>query len=170
MQNLTSRLIWGGLFIFLGVVFLADNLLPGEVWGSVIRWWPVFLIAFGLWIALVHRRSLVAGVLFMFFGAALLAGNLGLFTFSLWTLWPLFLVAIGLSILLRQGSSKDKASADALSEVVVFGGAKRHVDSDSFKQGSLTAVFGSIELDFRDTQFADDAELEVVAVFGGVEL
>ena len=54
--------------------------------------------------------------------------------------------------------------------VAVFGGCERRVTSTNFQGGKATAVFGGIELDFRDCDMQSDAVLEINCVFGGVEV
>lgn len=170
MQNISTRLVWGGLFILLGMLFLAETLFDAEVVGSVVRWWPTLIILLGIWIGFRQRAAIVLGALIVFLGAVLLAGSLDIVQFNLWNLWPLILVAIGISILFRPGASGDASQVEELSEVTVFGGTKRVVDSKGFKHGTVTSVFSGTEIDFRNTTFADNAVVEVVAVLGAIEM
>lgn len=57
--------VGAALLIFLGLMFLANNfgLLPWSVWGTLWRFWPVFLILAGLQMFMGDSR----GVRLLFF-------------------------------------------------------------------------------------------------------
>lgn len=59
-----SSLIWATLLITLGAILLLNNLgmLPWSIWGTLVRFWPIVLIALGAEI-LVGRSQPVAGAL-----------------------------------------------------------------------------------------------------------
>jgi hypothetical protein len=57
-----------------------------------------------------------------------------------------------------------------LNAVAVFGGCERRVSDPNFQGGRVTAIFGGVELDFRDADIASEAILEINCVFGGVEI
>jgi len=53
----------------------------------------------------------------------------------------------------------------------VFGGVERRITMQDFRFGRVSAVFGGVVLDFHDAGIdGDKAEIEVNAVFGGVEI
>ena len=79
--------------------------------------------------------------------------------------WPILLVIVGVRILLggrkassqgsyRQGSTVQSDSG-ALGATYVFGGGKQQITSQRFSGGSVTAVFGSAQIDLRDASLAD---------------
>jgi hypothetical protein len=129
------------------------------------------------------------GFLLILAGVFLQLNKLGLTHLSFADLWPIALIAVGL--LLMWGSletrgflrSKAKALKDfrdqvtgatdpltMLNAVAVFGGCERRVAGQNFQGGRATAVFGGIELDFRDADMQDEAILEINCIFGGVEI
>jgi hypothetical protein len=57
-----------------------------------------------------------------------------------------------------------------MNAVAVFGGCERRVAIQNFQGGRATALFGGIELDFRDADMESEAILEVNCIFGGVEI
>ena len=77
---------WGGnivpafILIFLGIVFLANNLglIPWYIWGELWRFWPLFLILLGVQYLL--GRSVIAKVIM---GAITLLVLVGLFLYAL---------------------------------------------------------------------------------------
>jgi Cell wall-active antibiotics response 4TMS YvqF len=53
----------------------------------------------------------------------------------------------------------------------IFSGVERRVTAKDFRFGRISAVFGGAELDFHDADIeGDTGELEINAIFGGVEL
>jgi len=58
-----------------------------------------------------------------------------------------------------------------MNATAVFGGIERRISVRDFRGGRVSAVFGGIELDFRDADIdGNEAVLEVNAIFGGAEI
>jgi len=71
----TGKIVWGMFLIFLGLVFLLDNLaIINFYWGSVWRFWPVIFILIGMNILISRLENknlvttLVALITFLVFG------------------------------------------------------------------------------------------------------
>lgn len=97
------------LLVALGIVFLLSNigLLPGDVWDSILRLWPVILIVIGL--DSIYKREGLVGAIFMIgLGTVFLLANLGILALNVWQLvlrlWPVLLVAIGLDLVVGRRS------------------------------------------------------------------
>jgi hypothetical protein len=176
-------MFFGGLIIAIGTIWLLDNLgivHAHDVW----RYWPAILVVVGL-ARLVHARSsgsilwgtVVAGV-----GTLMLLDNLGIFYFDWHRYWPLLIIGWGVLILLRpwhwhgpwHGAplpGADSSSKDTASLWAIFGGSKRQVDSQDFRGGDISVMFGGIELDLRKAAIAAEfAMIDVSAMFGGIEI
>ena len=53
----------------------------------------------------------------------------------------------------------------------VFGGVERRITAQDFRFGSVSAVFGGVELDFHGADIdGEEAVMEVNVIFGGVEI
>ena len=93
------------LLILVGLFFLLSNLnmIPGDGWSLVIRFWPLVFII-GALDDLINYKW-VGAVINFGLGAILLLANLGYFQWSAWQLilrlWPVFIIAIGLDIAFR---------------------------------------------------------------------
>jgi hypothetical protein len=164
--------------IAIGVLFLLDNFgFPvGVVWG----YWPVILIAIGL-AKLVDSRDTpgrTGGAIIMIVGLILIGDKIHvpfLDNVSLWSLWPLALIAFG--IIMFWGALEGRhpgiprgGSTDGLNQYAIFGGGKRRITGD-FKGGDVFALFGGYEVDLRGASMAaDEAVINVNAMFGGVEI
>jgi predicted membrane protein len=178
---------WGLIIVLIGVGLLLEHLgvIPFD---PLARYWPLLLVVFGV-MNLTTQSGRFFGFLLIFAGIFLQLNKLGITHFSFADLWPIALIAVGL--LLMWGSletrgflrAKAKAFQDfrdqvtgatgpltMLNAVAIFGGCERRVAGANFEGGKATAVFGGIELDFRDADINDEAILEVNCVFGGVEI
>lgn len=90
----------------------------------------------------------------------------------------LIIIYLGVRILTGTQSwnwSGSNASAptqsEILNEVVVFGPLNRTINSEHFRGGRVTVVFGGGELDLRGAKLAESTTpLEVTVVFGGLKL
>jgi predicted membrane protein len=176
-----QRLVPAMILIGLGAFFLLSNLNILR-FREVIQYWPVILIAAGV-VKLVdsqYSSGRVGGAVLLSIGGLLLSRNLGIIEFSLHDLWPLILIAAGLLMLVNrvwEGAPRDRlrgrtdSSTHRLTEHAVFGGIKRGIKSQAFEGGEVAAVFGGVELDLTQADFAGPSvTVEVDAVFGGVEI
>jgi hypothetical protein len=181
-QDAHQGLVPAIVLIAVGAIFFLNNLHILS-WREISAYWPVALIAAGLYKIVDSNdglRRTVGGVL-MAIGGLLLANNLGYLDFSWRELWPLLLIGLGVMMLLdRVGwswtvrlypSAGSTSNANVLFETAVFSGGKRKLAVPDFRGGKVDAVFGGFEIDLRNCDIAgDSAVLELNAVFGGVEL
>jgi len=97
------------LLIAVGIVFLLNNTgtLQGNIWDTLLSYWPVILIVIGL-DNLYRQEGLVGAVFMIGLGTVFLLSNLGYLNVNIWQmvvrLWPLLLVAIGLDIVIGKRS------------------------------------------------------------------
>lgn len=68
------------------------------------------------------------------------------------------------------GSNSDTTNGDVININAVFAGTDRRILSQNFKGGKVVTMFGGVKLDFREAVLADVNELEIVCLFGGIEL
>lgn len=175
----------GGVLIFLGLVFFLENTdmihFPFQYY---IFSWPSIFLFIGI---IMLLKSTNKG-----FGFILLSiGVLGMLTRIFPSLYlgdmiiPLILLAIGLLIIFKRhskfggpGKFKDhrnmrtgSTSKDKIEEVNIFGGGAKTITSENFMGGDVCAFFGGSELDLTRSKMAPgDNVLDIVALFGGVEL
>lgn len=179
--RISGQLVFGLAAILFGVVFLLDNmdLIDGR---QYVRFWPVFLIAFGVVRLLQHRSSgtgRFVGSIFIIIGAILLLRTLGMTEIGFRDLWPLILVLIGGSLIWGSTSrtravSVDGPPPDASSTVsgfAVLGAFQRSVSTQDFRGGELTAIMGGCELDLRQADIKEaEAYLTTFAFWGGIKI
>lgn len=184
MERTKKLIFWGLALMIAGTLLLARNLdiLP-IAFPDYLFSWKMILILVGTYVAFVKQRwgglfPLGLGVYFIIpdiFGVELV---------ELHRLWPLVLIFIGAGLILKINSPKSKKKEkyykqrtsfdindDFMEAVAIFGGGNKKVSSYNFKGGTVTAVFGGMEIDLTNCTLAkENVEIEVVAVFGGVSL
>lgn len=168
----TGRALVGIGFIALGTLFLLDEAGALDAGAVIADWWPaIFLVAAGLeLLARPPRRigALVFGVL----GLLLLGATTGSVAGSMLALlWPLAVIALGAWLLVRRPTAAQGATVDSTFDAaVLFSGRALVNSSQDFRGGNATAVFGGVEVDLTGARILDTADVEAVAVFGGVDL
>jgi predicted membrane protein len=171
-NNNRPRIIFGILLIVLGTLFLLDNynLFDFSIPSFIFKWQSI-LIILGAYLLLNNSKD--SGLILISIGL------IGLFP----NFWPLLLVVLGLYIIFRQSRGNSPKSNhkgfynenpsnlnvnEFLDDVSIFGGGKKIVNSQNFKGGKITSIFGGSEIDFYDAKLADGVNyLDVVCIFGG---
>lgn len=174
-----GRLVVGIILIALGALFLLrtydllDFFIPDFLFT-----WEYFFIGIGI-VLLLAAKNKTMGVIFVAIGLFNLVPDL----------WPLLLVGLGLYLITRKGNlhkysefksgdTEPAGAADAqfsqrdiLNEVSIFGGGTKIVDTDNFKGGSITSIFGGSEINLSQCKLAEGVNyLEITAIFGGSTL
>jgi predicted membrane protein len=171
------------LFILLGVGMLFKQLGIYDFGDLISTWWPMILIAIGLTRLTSNPASKTSGIIITLLGLFFQGRELGLITMSFGELfWPVVIIAIGISILIpsRSFSSKTKfdfrgdfkeVNDEVIDKFSLFSTIKTNNVSGNFRGGSLTAVFGGIDLDLRNSTISKEgAKLDVTAAFGGMNI
>ena len=164
-----KRAIIGFILVFIGAIFLLDNLgFDIDIPYYLFSWPAVFVI-----IGVVNLLSGNGRVALIFFGLATIFYLHYYDIVRIRDIWPLVLIIIGLSFILRKRSgprSVSESKEDYFDEVAIFGGTERKYISEKLKGGKVSCVFGSAEIDLRGSKAQDGAVIDVFCMFGGVEL
>ena len=165
-----GRLYFGSVIVAVGVILLLDNagtVDAGDIFGT---WWPALVVAAGLLMLAANPGHWVMPLLVTAVGVALLLSTLDVVDIGDF-LWPAILVAVGLVVIFgRSVGGRSTDTGSTVSNFTVFSGSELASHSDSFEGGSVSAVFGGVELDLRDAQLAPEAALDVFTAFGGVDI
>ncbi|MFW6174473.1 MAG: LiaF transmembrane domain-containing protein, partial [Chloroflexota bacterium] len=174
-----DRLFLGLLVIAAGVLLLLETTnVTDDAFGT---WWPVFVIAVGLWPMVKGGfRPMLGPAIITFVGAWFLVENVTDLEVDAGVVWPVIIIAIGVALAFGwRGRGRtsaaagrvDSSSGGALRVSALFGGTERRVSSKSFRGGSVSATFGGVELDLRDAAMeGGQATLDVNVMFGGVDI
>ncbi len=183
MKNNNSKMIAGVLLIIIGVFAFAGNLLglPFHFTHYIFSI-PSLLMIIGLFILLKHNNS---------FSGVMLIGVGGLWFLSRYTnmpikyyiaeYWPILLILLGIYLIFRKQdyqkhhcctkNEDENLDADFIDDVSILSGGTKTINSQNFKGGKATAIFGGSTLDLYNANLAEGTNtLEVVAIFGGIEI
>ena len=178
-KNFLVRAFFGVTIAAFGGVLLLKNLEIikfdswNVFWGMV---WAAGLILAGLMTIFSSRRASlrVWGLLLMTIGVSIGLGAYGVINISVWKIfWPVILIAIGLMVSVgSDGHKRSKKSAADVSgneKIAIFYGEESRVKGD-YTGGSVTAIFGGVELDLRQAKIKDGAVIDVFTFCGGVNI
>lgn len=195
----SSRFLLGLGAIFLGVLFLADNLDWFDV-DPLLDWWPLLLVGFGVSKLLAGRIGL--GVVWTVIGTLIFVDNVITSIEPDDFFFPLVLIGFGTLMItralerqrgrelgltaappegagwrhrVRHGAWRDRGryATDAadVHAFALMGGATRRCHSQEFRGGEAIAVMGGSEIDLRSARLAPEgAVLDVLAFWGVVEV
>lgn len=169
----------GAIVVAVGLLLLLDNM--GIVrFRDIWQYWPVLLIVWGVSHILTgHNAFCYAwGGVIALIGALFLLNNLDIMVFNFHLIWPLIIIAVGVGLLLhaferqQYGIAGRAASSDPMAEgFAVFGNTKRRIDSQDFRGGKASSVFGEVIFDLRNaTMTVDEAVIDLDVVFGAVKI
>ncbi len=176
-------LFWGAFLTLAGLALLLDQMGIVSV-ERLWRFWPMILILLGLW-NLTCRSGRVFGAVMVILGVLFQLDTLGIAHFGWGQLWPLAIIGAGVlmmwsSLKARRvsqvvsgalGGDSQGDPRTTLNGVAIFSGLERRVTTQDFQGGIVTAIFGGVEIDFTEANMqADEATLEVNAIFGGAEI
>lgn len=175
-----SNILWGLLFIGLGVIIGLNSFGITDINFFFDGWWTL-LIIIPCTIEFFRSRNKVINLIGIATGVALLLTCQGLLTFEmLWKLMlPVLLVIIGLSLVFkdalfgRSNASFKKAGerkVQADNHFAAFSSKNIKYDGQVFYGNDLTAVFGSVVCDLRNATITEDIIINANATFGGIEI
>jgi hypothetical protein len=187
-------MIWGLIVVFIGVALLLDNMdiLP---FSHVSRFWPMLVVLFGL-MSITTQSNRSFGFICIVAGILLQLNKFGLIHLRFHDIWPLAIIAFGVLLIwgsletrfavrkkfkidwtnleevkaYKQKIMDESNDPSTFTAVAVFSGCERRYTGQHFQGGTVTSIFGGVELDFRDADIDDEALLEVTCIFGGVEI
>lgn len=173
-----SNILWGIVFVTLGVIFGINALEIAYIDIFFDGWWTLFIII-PSFIGLFKDSNKEANLILLLIGGILFLSCRGLFSFALaWKLmFPAILVIIGLSFIFKNlfesdemEESKIRATGKKKEYCVTFSSNNLYFEKDEFETCDITAVFGSIQCDLRKCEIKEDKVINVTSVFGGVDI
>ncbi len=175
----------GFIFIFVGLIITGyrTGFISDYAYDLFISW-QMLLIGIGL-VQIVSNRSVFSGLILITIGGIFIAPHL--FQYQLISgnlMLPAAFIIVGILFIFRNrlgfGNRRKEFSfdhqfavnSDYVQENYIFGGGKIAVESNNFKGGKFSAVFGGGQLDLSRATLSDEGVnvLQVDLVFGGLEI
>ena len=182
----------GIILILLGVGFLLDQTNVIEFSQIISTYWPSIIILIGISGMFERKSSKVGNYIVILLGVLLQLNKLGYLDYNVFNLfWPIVLILIGLNVIFSKGVRSHNSNVNietvmekneenwsgnitlenTIDSFVLFSGLETNNQSQEFKGGKASAVFGAIELDLREAQLQNnEGYMEVTAIFGGIEI
>ena len=180
MSNLVKdkRVLLGGFFILVGLFWILEivDVIPYYIFREFLSV-PGFSFLLGLFLLLSSRHKLL-GAIFTVFGGYFLLDEFFYIPYNVERLiFPTFLIVIGAFIIFR-GKKKsfddyeiEPESMDFFDEVSVFGGGEKIINSNNFRGGKITSIFGGSELNLKGAKLSEGKKLiDIFILFGGTKL
>lgn len=182
MRNKISNLIWGLIFIVIGLGIAGDVM---NLWNFKLffpGWWTMFIII-PCFISIIRSGINVGSTTGLIIGIMLLLAQYVKFNFNYWGLIvPVILIIVGLKIVF-QGMGRNLLPMENKTYIegqsgyntnrkeynAVFASNNIRI-TDQFIGTSLNAVFGGISIDLRDAIIDSDVEITATAVFAGIDI
>ena len=177
-MNKMSNILWGTVFIILGIIFGLNALEITNINIFFDDWWTLFIIV-PCFIGLFKEEEKTGNLIGLVIGSCLLLGSLDVIAFDLlWKLLvPMILVFIGLSFLFKDAfHHKVKSEIKKLNQeggkeyCATFTGQDIDFSNEVFDGCSLTAVFGGVKCDLRNAIIKEDVLIHTSAIFGGITI
>ena len=177
-MNKISNLLWGLFFIGIGIIFGLNALGITDINIFFTGWWTLFIIV-PCFIGLFKDEDKTSNLIGIIIGLGLLLGCLDIVDFSLiWkSLFPIILVMIGISFIFKDTlNSKIKKEMKKLNKKETkeycscFSGQTIDFQNEEFLGCSISAVFGGIKCDLKDSIIKEDVIINANSIFGGITI
>ena len=176
-----NRILWGLVFIVLGIV-IALNALDIINFNIFFNGWWTLLIIIPCFIGLFDttNESKIGNIIGMIVGIVLLLLCQGWIRFDLiFKLFiPAILVFIGLYLIcgnlfrnkVVEKINEVKNTKNSESICATFSEQLINKNDEDFKSANVDAIFGSVVLDLTKAKIKDEAVITASAIFGGIDI
>ncbi|NLZ80628.1 MAG: cell wall-active antibiotics response protein [Clostridiales bacterium] len=179
MKNKTSNILWGLVFIVIGLGFAGNTF---DLWYFELffdGWWTLFIIVPCV-ISLAQNGFNTGSIIGLVIGVILLLSAQGILPEGvLWKLMiPVILILIGVSLIFKDTLYHNKVKAKINFNYnskgpdysAIFSGQKIVFAHEPFTGASINAIFGGVDLNLRDAIITEDVVMDCNAIFGGVDI
>lgn len=166
-----SRTLLGSLIVLVGAGFLLDGLNAWDFSSFAANWWPLLIVILGGISLLTNPRLWVWPGVIIVAGVLLQLRESDVVSFNVWSvIWSLAIVVAGLSLVFHHSQGRRSTNDNQTDLFVVFSGTDDRNNSDDYTGGTLSAIFGGINLDLRGSVIKKKATLDIFTLFGGADL
>lgn len=177
MRNRVGNMLWGIVFILVGIGFAGNVLYDWNFNLFFEGWWTLFIIV-PCAISIVQSGLRMSNAIGLCIGILLFLSDRYDSNLIGELIWPLILVAIGISFLFKNSafSRADAQRAKAVNTdgmidiTAVFGSRREQYNMEEFRGATMNAVFGGVTLDLRGAIINEDVTINCSAIFGGIDI
>lgn len=177
-MNKISNLLWGCVFIVVGVIFGLNALNITDINIFFDGWWTLYIIV-PCFIGLFQEKEKTGNLIGLVIGICLLLGAQDILEFALiWKLMvPIILIMIGISFLFKDIlNDKVKKEIKKLNKTEMkeycscFSGQTIDFTKEEFTGCTLSAIFGGVKCDLKDAIIKEDVVINASSIFGGITI
>ena len=175
-----NNLIWGLLFVLVGVFLILDrlNILEFNIFFS--GWWTLFIII-PSFIGLINDKDKVGNLIGLVIGICLLLVMQDIISFDtlLKLFFPIVFILIGVCLIFKDSINKKvqkevksikKKNIKKNEYNAIFSSESFNFKDNTVSNMELSAIFGSIKIDLRESKIPNDMLIETTSIFGNVEI
>lgn len=172
-RRFPTQTVLGGIIAIVGAVLLLQTTRLFDTSFALV-YVPSLFVLVGLYALVTSRFRNIAGpaMVVLVAGAWQLVALDYLAVTEVLSFWPAVLIIFGLSVVMGRFRSRVASVDDArVTLLALFGANERRATTEEFIGGTLTAVFGGVELDLRDISVSTPpARINATALFGEVKI
>lgn len=175
MGKRISNVLWGLIFIAIGIGVAGSMAGLWELYPFFNGWWTLLIIVPAV-TSVIGNGLRIANTVCLVVGLALLACCRGYLPWEAMyqLLVPVVFIVIGCVMVVKNlfhlGERKVQVPNDRRrEELVVFSGKKLIINGEFYGIDG-DAVFGGLTIDLRNAEISQNISIDVMAVFGGVEV
>ena len=169
---MSFKIIFAVLLIFVGILMVFDKLSILVLTQSLINYWPILIITYGL--SKFRRSNYYESSILIFSGFLLLLSTLGFISIKWHQLViPIILIILGIRLLGKNLFNKELANlkTSSINSFNIFSGFDTKVTNKNFQGGSVTTIFGGAEIDLSEADSSSSViTIDLTTVFGGIDL
>lgn len=175
-QKSNRRIIVGLILVVIGFLLLLSNfdIVPNFM-DRYLFIWPNILILVGL-LVLTNPNNRTTGLIILAIGGFFWIKDV-FHIYSFWRIfWPSIVILVGALMIFRHKIDAGRidfrdpelSGTDYIDDVAIFGGGEKVVETNNFKGGRATSIFGGSNINLLGCELAHQTNvIDVFAVFGG---
>lgn len=177
-QNTTgARFGLGVILILVGGLFLLKTFgifIPFSIFS-----WYFIMFAAGILILINSQKKTLGIILTLIGGFYLFRRAFNWYDIDFEAIFAIAIIALGIHIIFKHRRSSEYSEdshgaflkRDIIDDISIFGGGAKIINSENFKGGNITAIFGGSELDLTNCTLAEGNNvIDVLIMFGGTEI
>ena len=176
----TKRILWGVVLVAFGILFGLDVVDVIDMKDLFEGWWTFFIIVPSI-VSIITDREKIWGITGLFTGSVLFLACQDIIEDSavIKLIVPFVIVLIGLKLIFKDLFNKEAQTAkkkiaesgeNVKEYAAIFSGQDVEFSGEVFTSAKVNAIFGGMKCDLRNAVISDGAVLEVISVFGGVDV
>lgn len=179
MRSRFASVLWGIVFIAVGIFYAGDSFNLWEFRLFFDGWWTLFIIIPCL-ISIVENGFGTGNIVGLAIGILFLLSSQGIVNSRIVgkLIFPAILILIGIKIIFRDNFSKNVKKnlnininrEGRLEYTSIFSGQKEIYPNQQFSGASILTIFGGMELDLRNAIINEDIVINSTSICGGVNI